>query len=90
MNLPDTPGFPGVSDFKGSCPASTGSHISMKSETLKNIKCPICRKPVNWEENPYRPFCSERCRTIDLGAWVGEEYHIPDKKTPVNEEPEKS
>jgi uncharacterized protein len=41
------------------------------------IKCPTCRAEVTWENNPYRPFCSERCRLIDLGAWVQERYRIP-------------
>lgn len=41
------------------------------------VKCPTCRAPVTWEGNPYRPFCSERCRLIDLGAWVEGEYRIP-------------
>ncbi|GIW41520.1 MAG: DNA gyrase inhibitor YacG [Candidatus Binatia bacterium] len=39
--------------------------------------CPICSKPVAWEGNPFRPFCSERCRLVDLGAWLGERYRIP-------------
>ncbi len=41
------------------------------------IKCPICRTAVPWEGNPHRPFCSERCRLIDLGAWTEERYRIP-------------
>ncbi len=41
------------------------------------VKCPTCRKEVHWEGNPHRPFCSERCRTIDLGAWAEERYKIP-------------
>jgi uncharacterized protein len=41
--------------------------------------CPICRKPVPWETTPTRPFCSERCRLKDLGAWSGEEYRVPEK-----------
>ncbi len=42
------------------------------------VKCPTCEKPVEWsEKSPYRPFCSERCRLIDLGAWAGEEHRIP-------------
>jgi len=40
------------------------------------VKCPTCRKEVPWEENPHRPFCSERCRLIDLGAWTQERYRI--------------
>jgi len=41
------------------------------------VKCPICRVEVVWEDNPYRPFCSERCQLIDLGAWTEERYRIP-------------
>ena len=40
------------------------------------IKCPICKEETVWEENPYRPFCSERCKLIDLGAWASEKYRI--------------
>ncbi|MDP2875413.1 MAG: DNA gyrase inhibitor YacG [Holophaga sp.] len=38
--------------------------------------CPICRKPVLWETTPTRPFCSERCKTRDLGAWSSENYRV--------------
>jgi len=44
------------------------------------VRCPICRVEVPWEGNPYRPFCSERCRLIDLGAWAEGKYRIPGKK----------
>ena len=40
-------------------------------------RCPSCREPVVWEGNPDRPFCSERCRLIDLGAWASERYRVP-------------
>jgi hypothetical protein len=43
------------------------------------IICPICKNTTTWEENPWRPFCSERCKLIDLGKWVSEEYKIPIK-----------
>lgn len=39
--------------------------------------CPICRKPVRWDTTPTRPFCSDRCRLKDLGAWSGEGYRVP-------------
>ena len=39
------------------------------------FKCPICHKEVA-RENPQFPFCSERCRTIDLGNWASEKYVI--------------
>ena len=44
------------------------------------IRCPICRGEVSWEGNPHRPFCSERCRLIDLGAWTEGRYRIPGEK----------
>ena len=40
------------------------------------VKCPICKKDVSREKNPEFPFCSERCRTIDLGNWASEKYVI--------------
>jgi hypothetical protein len=44
------------------------------------ITCPICKKITTWEENPWRPFCSERCKLIDLGKWVSEEYRFTGEK----------
>ena len=50
----------------------------------KNFKCPICKKPAlgDRKKNPYFPFCSERCRTIDLGAWLDEKYVIESDEEP--------
>lgn len=42
--------------------------------------CPHCGKPARWEDNPYHPFCSERCKLIDLGNWAAEKYRIPDRR----------
>ena len=42
----------------------------------KRIKCPNCGIEVSLEENPYRPFCSERCKMTDLGSWADEKYSI--------------
>jgi len=39
--------------------------------------CPTCHKAVSWEGNAFRPFCSERCRLVDLQGWFGERYRIP-------------
>lgn len=41
------------------------------------VKCPTCKKPVVWEEVATKPFCSERCRLLDLGKWLDEDYKIP-------------
>jgi endogenous inhibitor of DNA gyrase (YacG/DUF329 family) len=45
------------------------------------IRCPICKKEVP-EGAPHFPFCSERCRTIDLGNWASEKYKIPSQTPP--------
>ncbi|MBI4524885.1 MAG: DNA gyrase inhibitor YacG [Deltaproteobacteria bacterium] len=52
------------------------------------VRCPICRAEVSWEGNPHRPFCSERCRLIDLGAWTEGKYRIPGKKLKRDQENE--
>jgi hypothetical protein len=44
------------------------------------INCPQCRAEVTWQNNPYRPFCSDRCRLIDLGQWADESYSIASSK----------
>jgi endogenous inhibitor of DNA gyrase (YacG/DUF329 family) len=42
------------------------------------VKCPTCGRSIEWsEQSPFRPFCSERCRVIDLGAWLTEKHAIP-------------
>jgi len=45
------------------------------------VPCPTCGKPAVFApENAWRPFCSERCRSVDLGAWASEAYKIPAKE----------
>ena len=51
-------------------------------------RCPICRKVITWEGNPDRPFCSERCRLIDLGNWAAEEYSLPAGESETHENDE--
>ena len=51
------------------------------------MKCPTCGKPIEWKDNPYRPFCSERCKLIDLGRWVNEEYSVPGEQVTIPDEP---
>ncbi len=41
------------------------------------VRCPKCKKEALYEGNPYRPFCSERCKLIDLGDWADGKYAIP-------------
>ena len=46
---------------------------------MMKIKCPHCGEITTWEENQFRPFCSKRCKTLDLGAWADEKFKIEDK-----------
>jgi endogenous inhibitor of DNA gyrase (YacG/DUF329 family) len=48
-------------------------------------RCPICKKPTDSDEHADSPFCSERCRLLDLGAWASEKYVVSD---PVFDEEE--
>jgi uncharacterized protein len=42
-----------------------------------HLRCPICRRERDVpDDSPTRPFCSQRCKTIDLGNWLGEAYRI--------------
>ncbi|HTP48660.1 MAG TPA: DNA gyrase inhibitor YacG [Casimicrobiaceae bacterium] len=44
----------------------------------REVNCPQCGAPVPWApQSRFRPFCSERCRLIDLGAWASESYRVP-------------
>lgn len=44
--------------------------------------CPRCGEASTWEGNEFRPFCSERCKLIDLGAWASDEYKLPTQDAP--------
>lgn len=48
------------------------------------VSCPTCEKTVVWgAESTFRPFCSERCKLIDLGEWASEEKRIPGDELPL-------
>ncbi len=51
---------------------------SNSKPTVRTVRCPQCGRPAVYApENPFRPFCSERCRLIDLGQWADESYRVP-------------
>ena len=57
----------------------------MSGSTQKTplVPCPTCGRNVRFDaSSPFRPFCSERCRLIDLGAWASENYRIPEQTPP--------
>jgi len=53
------------------------------TENIKVVACPTCGQAVEWRpENRFRPFCSERCKLIDLGDWATEKYKVPTQDAP--------
>jgi endogenous inhibitor of DNA gyrase (YacG/DUF329 family) len=56
---------------------------------MPSVPCPTCNRPVEWvETSPWRPFCSERCKLIDLGAWASGQRAIPGDVIKEEEEEE--
>ena len=55
---------------------------TMSQRPPKEIACPTCKKRGAWFETPYGPFCSKRCRLIDLGKWLGEEHRLSEPLRP--------
>jgi len=49
-------------------------------------RCPVCNSTVNLATTPTVPFCSERCRTIDLGRWLDESYAMQVPRGPTDED----
>ena len=49
------------------------------------VKCPQCGREVEYEGSEFRPFCSERCKLLDLGAWADEEYALPAEPAEMTE-----
>lgn len=60
------------------------------SDAVRKVRCPQCGGESLWSaSNKWRPFCSERCKMIDLGAWASESYRVPVQETadPLSEDP---
>ncbi len=54
---------------------------------MSERRCPICGKPVESKpQNPYDPFCSERCRMVDLGKWFSDSYRVPARPDELDDE----
>jgi len=55
----------------------------MQQAKPRLVTCPNCKAQSEYsQQNPFRPFCSERCKMIDLGDWANENYKIPDNNPP--------
>jgi endogenous inhibitor of DNA gyrase (YacG/DUF329 family) len=57
--------------------------------SARRVPCPACKGPALFDpSNRWRPFCSERCRTADLGAWASEQFRLP-AATPPDDDAER-
>ena len=57
---------------------------------MPTVPCPTCDRPVEWSEKfPWRPFCSERCKLIDLGAWAAGKHAIPGEVIETEDAPKR-
>jgi uncharacterized protein len=50
------------------------------------VKCPRCGTEAQYEDNEFRPFCSERCKLLDFGAWADGEYSLPTESSEMTEQ----
>lgn len=68
-----------------------GGSMSASTEAVppRTVRCPACTGPSLYaSQNPYRPFCSARCKGVDLGAWASESYSLPEQDSdPLSEAP---
>ena len=59
--------------------------MTSDSPKAKKIVCPHCNAPNTWrDDNKYRPFCSYRCKLIDLGDWAAEKHRVPGEPADPN------
>jgi len=54
--------------------------------TMPLVKCPNCGREVEYTGNEFRPFCSERCKLLDFGAWADGQYNLPSETSELSEE----
>lgn len=60
----------------------------MKPAAPTLVSCPICGAPVPWTAaSKWKPFCSERCKLVDLGQWATEKYRVPAVEQAPEDEP---
>lgn len=60
-----------------------GIKLIMESKNIKlMVNCPKCSKKFNYYSSDFRPFCSDKCKLIDLGRWLDQSYAIPVQQAP--------
>jgi endogenous inhibitor of DNA gyrase (YacG/DUF329 family) len=59
----------------------------MNTQSPPIVRCPTCKQDVEYTKaNSFRPFCSDRCKILDLGAWADEQYRVPLNKSDIDME----
>jgi endogenous inhibitor of DNA gyrase (YacG/DUF329 family) len=57
--------------------------MATRADKPRVVRCPACSgDSIYAPSNPFRPFCSERCKNMDLGAWASESFRVPDESPP--------
>lgn len=79
----NTPGISGQ-EMAGPNPVTGYRDRHMKGEDTRMVRCPGCGKPTRYEGNPYRPFCSHRCKMVDLEGWLSGRYRV---SSPLDADP---
>jgi endogenous inhibitor of DNA gyrase (YacG/DUF329 family) len=77
LNGPTRHAGPGRRAIHAQLLRMTGGKARLPAMSPPRVRCPTCKRELDWT-TPSRPFCSERCRLIDLGAWLAEQHRIPD------------
>jgi len=54
----------------------------MSDRPAPHVRCPTCKKTGDWFATPFGPFCSRRCRLVDLGKWFSEEHVVSEPLRP--------
>ena len=64
--------------------------MSVDTSSSRQVRCPVCGGPSLYaSSNRFRPFCGERCKQLDLGAWASESFKMAEQVAPSSDEPVK-
>ena len=76
-------------DVAGSTPVTRSIHSAAESQSgTKRLRCPTCGRDFERSSSLFAPFCSERCKLLDLGNWLDERYRIPGDEVPGSDDPD--
>ena len=73
-------------DVAGSTPVTRSTSSKSIDSRTRRLRCPRCGSEFDRTSSPYVPFCSRRCKLIDLGKWLDEEYRIPGEQHQIPDE----